>query len=166
MGPRPGFVRRDANGSRFEKRRVGDDAIGCFVGEPGLAPLDGPQNVEPEDADARLKAVPRGVDLGEPGEIGIDLDQIGERPLRPLRQRQPDRADSRADVGDPAGRRPGRRNEQGGVRADPMAAFRLDEGEPAAEPAIDGERSGDRIALEPGRRLRHRAVPLRGPPRR
>ena len=126
----------------------------------------GLQNIEPQDAGARLKSVARGVDLGEPRQIGIDLDQIGERPLRPLRQRQPDRADARADVGDPALRRSRRRREQGGVRADPMAALRLDEGEPAPEPAVDGEPVRDRIALKPGRRVRHRAILPRGPPRR
>ncbi len=112
----------------------------------------GLKRVEPEDADARLKSVPRGVDLGEAGQIGIDLDQIGERPLRPLRQRQPqpDRADSRADVGDPAGRRTRRRNEQGGVRADPMSAFRLDKGEPAAEPAIEASPSAIGSLSSPG----------------
>ena len=47
---------------------------------------------------------------------GVDLDQVGERVLRPVRQRQPDRADARADVDDPALRRPRRRREQDGVR--------------------------------------------------
>ena len=82
MGPRSALVRRDANGPWFEERRVGDDAIGSFVGKPALAALAWLEHIEPQNARARLKSVARGVDLGEPRQIGIDLDQIGERPLR------------------------------------------------------------------------------------
>ena len=144
MRPRAPCVRRGANRPALEERRVGDDAIGRFVGKPGLPALSGLQDIEPEDARAPFKSVARGIDLGKPGELRIDLDEIGERPRGPPDERQPDRADARADVDDPALRRPRCRGEQRRVGADPMAAPRLDEGEPAAEPPVLGKPVRDR----------------------
>ena len=139
MRARFAFVGRGADRCGVEERRVGDDAIGRFS-QPRLAALARVERVEPQDARARLEPVARRVAFGEPRQLGIDLDKIdgGERVA--LSQRQPDRADARADVDDPA--LPSvarRRNEQGGVRPDPMAALRLDEHEPAAKPSVLGQ---------------------------
>ena len=147
MRPRAPWVGRGANRPTLEERRVGDDAIGRFVGKPGLPALSGLQDIEPQDARAPFKSVARGIDPGEPGELRIDLDQIGERPRGLPDERQPDRAHARADVGDPALRRPRRRGEQRRVRADPMAAPRLDKGEPAPEPPVLGKPVRDRRVL-------------------
>ena len=127
MRARFAFVGRGADRLGVEERRVGDDAAGRFS-QPRLAALSRIERVEPQDARTRLKPVARRVAFGKLRQLGIELDKIDGRERVALSQRQADRADPRADVDDPA--LPSvarRRNEQGGVRPDPMAALRLDE---------------------------------------
>jgi hypothetical protein len=138
MRSRSAFVGRDADRLGVEEWRVGDDATGRF-NEPRLAALVRLERVEPQDARARLKPVARRVAFGKLRQFGVELDEIDRGKRVALSQRQADCANSRADVNDPA--LPSvarRRNEQGGVRPDPMAALRLDKQEPAAEPSILG----------------------------
>ena len=70
--------------------------------EPRLAALAGNERVEPQDPHAPLEPVALGIAFSEPRQVGSDLDKIGGRKLRALSQRQPDCADARADVDDPA----------------------------------------------------------------
>ena len=127
--------------------------------QPRLAPLSGIERVEPQDPGTRLKPVARRVAVRELRQLGIELDKIDRGKRVALSEREANRADPRADVDDPA--LPSvarRRNEQGGVRPDPMAALRLHEQEPAAQPSVLGQRVRGRGALELRRRLSHRAV--------
>ena len=142
MRPRFAFVGRGADRVSVEERRVGDDATGQFR-QPRLAALPRVERVEPQDARARLKPVALRVAFRKRRRLRIDLKTIdgGERVA--LREREADRADARADVDDPA--LPSvarRRNQQRGVRPDPVAAFRLHEHEPAAEPPVLGQPPG------------------------
>ena len=158
MRSRPAFVGRGADRLGVEERRVGDDAAGRFS-QPRLAPLSGIERIEARYARARLKPVARRVAFSEPRQFGINLDKIGRGERVALSQRQADRANSRADVNDPA--LPSvarRRNEQGGVRPDPMAALRLDEDETPAQPSILGQHVCRRGALKLRQWLSHRAV--------
>ena len=142
----------------LEERRIGDHAIGRFD-EPGLAARARIKRIEAKDARPRLKAVALGVARGERREFGIDLDEIDADERRALGEREPDRADACADVDDPALAGVRRGGQQGRVRADPMAALRLNEREPAAEPLILGQ-------PVPRGPLRHRAILFPDPPRR
>ena len=78
MRARFAFVGRGADRLGVEEWRVGDDATGRFR-QPRLAALPRVEDVEPQDARARLKPVALRIALGKRRHLRINLDKIDGR---------------------------------------------------------------------------------------
>ena len=76
MRPRLAFVRRGSDRAGVEERRVGDDAIGQSVHQPGAPAFGRVERVEPQDAHALGKPIARRVAFGQLRQLGIDFDKI------------------------------------------------------------------------------------------
>ena len=166
MRPRALRVGRDANRPALEERRVGDHASAASSASPASRRSRGFRTSSSRTRARSCKSVRAALSPASRASSRIDLDEIGERPRGLPGQREPDRADARADVDDPALRRPRRRGEEGA--SVPTRWPRFGWTRASRPPSHRSSVSPSAIAgfSSPGDGLSHRATLRRGPPRR
>ena len=129
--------------------------IGAFGREPRRGERRAVEHVGRDDPRPRAKSVARRVALGERRGRGIDLDQIAGRALAPAEDCKADRADASAEIDDAALGEVERGGKESRVRSGAVAAPRLGEDQPAAEPGVAGDIQRPVVG-----RVIHRAIRL------